>query len=175
MKKVKVLFISLLVANIFWSCEKDDLCADGTPTTPGLIMEFYNIDNRTVLKPVSNFAFYVPGMQDTIKPTGSVSKIEVPLKTDVLSTQWAFRLTLPEAGGVVRNTDLITFNYITRDEFVSRACGYKTLFTLNANTNDAPNPVLEDTDPADDLWIQEIYVEQPNINDENEVHVKIYF
>lgn len=175
MKKVKILLIALLIANSFWSCEKDDLCADGTPTTPGLIVEFYNIDNRAELKAVSNFAFYVPGMTDTIQPQESVSRIEVPLKTNAFSTQWAFRLTLPEAGGTIENTDLITFNYTTRDEYVSRACGYKTLFTLNASTNEVPNPLLENSALDETLWIQEISVEQPNINDENEVHVKIYF
>lgn len=175
MKKIKAIAVALLIANSFWSCEKDDICADGTPTTPSLIVEFYNKDNRTEPKAVSNFAFYVPGMHDTIKPTGSVTKIEVPLKTNALSTQWAFRLSTPITGGVIENTDLITFNYTTRDEYVSRACGYKTVFTLNPNTEAAPNPVLTDNEPQDNLWIQSFNVEQPNVIDENEVHFKIYF
>ena len=63
---------------------------------------------------------------------------------------------------------MIKFNYAKSDVYISRACGYKTVFQLNA-TN-----AIEVTADADN-WIQNIEVSQPNILNENEVHVKIYF
>ena len=51
---------------------------------------------------------------------------------------------------------------------MSRACGFKTLFYLNYT-----NPTVLTADGNN--WIQNIVVTQPNIENENEVHVKIYF
>lgn len=175
MKKIIVIaLLFLCTATAFWSCEKDDICAEGTPTTPSLIIEFYNNENRALPQPVSGFAYYVPGMPDTLSTEGSVSRIEVPLRTDAEATQWAFRLSTPVTGGFSFNTDLITFNYTTDRIYVSRACGFKTQFYLNAEAEGAPNPVITDATPADNLWIQDILVENPNIENEDEVHVKIF-
>jgi hypothetical protein len=66
------------------------------------------------------------------------------------------------------NIDILTFNYQRVDEYVSRACGYKTLFTLNST-----NPIT--VTPDSDNWIQSVVVSQPNIENENETHIKIYF
>ena len=66
------------------------------------------------------------------------------------------------------NSDEVTFNYTRKNVYVSRACGYKTLYTL-----DATNPVIVTPDASN--WIQNVIVSQPNIENENETHVKIYF
>ena len=66
------------------------------------------------------------------------------------------------------NSDSVTFNYTRKTEYVSRACGYKTLFTLNST-----NPIT--VTPDSDNWIQSVVVSQPNIENENETHIKIYF
>ena len=180
MKKIlPALLTALFIANLFWSCEKDDICAEGTPTTPSLIVEFYDKDNRTVLKPVTNFRYSVGGAEADTLPgapdPSPLERIEVPLRTDATSTQWYFRLSTPVTNGVNLNTDIITFNYTTNEIYVSRACGYKTNFTLNPDTNENPTPVFEDVPEADGLWIQDVSLEQPNIENENEVHVKIYY
>ena len=54
MKKIVFITLSLLLAVSFWNCEKDDICAEGTPTTPRVIIEFYDAANPTVLKNVTN-------------------------------------------------------------------------------------------------------------------------
>ncbi len=172
------LLLALFIANFFWSCEKDDICAEGILTTPSLIIEFYDKDNRTVLKPVSDFKYYAEGMNDTLPRAGeptTFSRIEVPLRTNATSTQWAFRLSTPVTNGVELNTDLITFNYTTNEIYVSRACGYKTNFTLNPDLEESPNPAFEDSGENDGLWIQAVSLEEPNIENEDEVHVKIYY
>lgn len=174
MKKLSVILIALLIANSFWSCEKDDICAEGTPTTPSLIVEFYDKDNRSELKPITNLKYYAEGMETEIDSvTGS--KVELPLRTNAQSTKWALILTKTTNNVTTVNTDFVEFKYQTRNEYVSRACGYKTLFTLNQDSDTDPNPFITDNIPADDLWIQGTVIEQTNVEDENEVHVKIYF
>ena len=66
------------------------------------------------------------------------------------------------------NTDELIFNYGTQEVYISRACGYKMTFQL-----DAIDGVVATPDGSN--WIQNIEVMQPNIETENEVHVKIYF
>ena len=66
------------------------------------------------------------------------------------------------------NLDEITFNYATQEVYISRACGYKMTFQLNTTDGTV---LTTDTNN----WIQNIVISQPNIENENEIHVKIYF
>lgn len=167
MKKIAFIIMSLLLAVSFWNCEKDDICAEGTPVTPRVIIEFYNAATPTVLKNVTNLGVIEPTL-----PTGfsftAVSKIEAPLKTTADVTTLQFIQNGSDTDTTNDNIDVISFNYQRVDKFVSRACGFKTLFYLNET-----NPVVLTADGNN--WIQNIVVTQPNIENENEVHVKIYF
>lgn len=151
----------------FWNCEKDDICAEGTPTTPRVVIEFYDATNPTVLKNVTNLGIIAPGFTNGFGFNG-VSKIVVPLKTtdDTSTLQFIANGSDSDTGN--DNIDEIVFNYTREDIYVSRACGYKTNFTLDAVTG----AVL--TTDADN-WIQSITIEQPTIANENETHIKIYF
>lgn len=165
--------VLVLVIICAWmaSCEKDDICADGTPTTPNMIVEFYNAGNREAPREVTNLEYFVEGREDTIA-VGTVDSTAVPLRVDTTSTKWGFTYNRVVGSGQVEQlTDYIEFKYSTMQEYVSRACGYKTLFTLDQTV---PNPVLT---PGSDgaLWIQSVEIEQPEILNEDEVHVKIYF
>jgi len=157
----------LLLAVSFWNCEKDDICAEGTPVTPRLIIEFYDAANPTVLKSVTNLGVIEPTFTEGI-PFNGVSKIQVPLRTTANITTLNFIQNGSDTDTANDNIDAITFNYERINEYVSRACGYKTLFYLNDI-----NPIELTADGNN--WIQNIEVMQPNIETENEVHVKIYF
>lgn len=167
MKKWKIFFIITLIANFFWSCEKDDICETGTPTTPRLIIEFYDNDNITVKKNVENLVIGSDSEVEVLKFNG-VSKIELPLKTNASVTSYFFRLTTATTIPTLVNEDKVTLNYSKKDSYISRACGYKTVFTLNGN---------DGFDRSTDLdnWIKNSTVQQPNILNENETHVKIFF
>jgi hypothetical protein len=155
------------IACSFSNCEKDDICADGTPVTPRIIIEFYDATQPTVLKNITQLGIIEPNFTTGIAFTG-VSKIEVPLKTNAdITTLW-FIENGSDTNITNDNIDEITFTYERVDEYVSRACGFKTLFYLNET-----NPVVLTADANN--WIQSIQVVQPNIENENEVHIKIYF
>ncbi|WP_353170597.1 DUF6452 family protein [Flavobacterium sp.] len=164
---MRKIILILLASFFFSSCEKDDICDANTPTTPKVVIEFYDVANPTTLKNVTNLGVIAPGFTNVLKFT-AISKIKVPLKT----FQDTSILNFIKNGSVDPTTDdnldEITFNYSRKTVYVSRACGYKTLFTLNTT-----NPIT--VTPDSNNWIQNVIVSQPNIENEDETHIKIYF
>jgi len=166
---MKKIFLILLVLSVtFSSCEKDDICDAATETTPKLIIEFYDILNPTVLKKVTNLAVKEVGSTSVIN-FNSESEIQLPLKTNEDITKYS--LILNSTDVTIDNEDFLQFNYTRQNIFVSRACGYKTIFTLDPTT-----PYIKtETSTPDGYWIRNITVETSNITTENETHIKIYF
>lgn len=164
---MRKLFLILLTSFFFSGCEKDDICDAATPTTPKVVIEFYDIADPTTLKNVVNLGVIAPGFTNGFG-FPNTSNIKVPLKTFEDSSVLYFIQNGSAEPTSDDNQDEVTFNYTRKSAYVSRACGYKTLYTL-----DATNPVVVTADGNN--WIQNITVSQPNIENENETHVKIYF
>lgn len=162
----RILFL-LFITITFSGCEKDDICTDDT--TPRLVLEFYDISNPAILKPVVNVLVTGEG-QTALGTYNGVSKIELPLDITQDTTKYSLILSSTSLTGA--DEDLLQFNYTRQNVFVSRACGYKTIFALNAS----PSGVIK-TDAAtpDGFWIQDINILTTNIENENEIHIKIYF
>ena len=171
----KIFLLLLFFAFTFSSCEKDDICDANTPTTPRLVIGFYDFLNPSVLKNVSNLKVVGEGMTDGILFNGSQTTggniISIPLKTVGTNTTYSFTLNSGNPNRALVDEDIIKFNYTTQELFVSRACGYKTIFTL-----DPTNPYMHtDATAANQKWIKFISVEKSNIEIENETHIKIFF
>ena len=168
MKKISILV--LLVAILFSGCEKDDICAETTSTTPRLIIDFYDFTNPTLKKNVTNLGILGDGQSAVILFNG-VSSIEVPLEITKDLTKYKFILNYDNSNPVFVNTDFLQFDYTRNNVFVSRACGYKTVFTLNPTS-----PFTQtDSDLLDGLWMKNITVLQSNISSEDETHLSISF
>jgi Family of unknown function (DUF6452) len=167
LKIMKRIFLLLFAVSLA-GCEKDDICDETTSTTPQVVIEFYNAASPNTLRNVSNLKIVADGFTTALSGTTGVSKIKVPLQINAETTTWQFIENGLDTDATNDNTDVLTFNYGHTDVFVSRACGYKTIFNLtNSNTN------LVTTDA--DNWIDNITIIQPNIETENETHIKIYF
>jgi hypothetical protein len=164
---MKQLSLLLVLSIFFSSCEKDDICDANTPTTPKVVIEFYDVANPTTLKNVTNLGVIAPGFTNGFEFTAT-SKIKVPLKTFEDTSILHFIQNGSIDPTTDDNLDEITFNYSRKTVFVSRACGFKTLFTLNTT-----NPIT--VTPDSNNWIQSVIVSQPNIENEDETHIKIYF
>lgn len=162
----KIILLVLVLALSFSSCEKDDICDANTPTTPRLIVEFYDSATPTVLKNVTDLKVTGVGASINLSFNG-VSKIQLPLKTTEDST--GYSLTLNSGNSVT--VDDIKFDYTRKDVFISRACGFKTVFTLNTNTITLNNTL----NSKQGNWIKDIIIATSNIETENETHIKIYF
>lgn len=178
---MKKIFTLLLIATFsFSSCEKDDICDANTPTTPRLVIEFYDITNPSVLKNVTNLKVIGEGMTEGIvfnpSATGDSqylvngSSISIPLKTDADTTTYSFILNSGNPNPILIDTDKVTFNYTRNDVFVSRACGFKTLFVF-----DPTNATVHTAEPNTKLKWMYISVEKSNIANENETHIKVFF
>ena len=174
MKKILVLLLVVSV-QLFSGCEKDDICDPNTPTTPRLIIDFYNIEDPTKTKNVTDLAIVAEGMTTGIL-FPSENKIQVPLQLTEDSTKFTFVLNSKNSNPALIFTDVLEFNYSRKTVYVSRACGYKTVFDLN-NDSALPNPYVLNNDPEARAgnWIKFLTVEKYNIENENETHLKIYF
>lgn len=176
MKKYSLIALMVLFSVSFWNCEKDDLCAEATPTTPRVVIEFYDIANPTELKSVTDLFIKELNTNDTLVSNDAlvendinrylfnVNKIYLPLRTDVVESKFNFILN---KNAVNEQTDELTFTYTKKDIYISRACGYKTTFEITNPTTIIPS--------SSGNWIQSITVENTSIDNENETHVKIYF
>jgi hypothetical protein len=171
----KIILLVFAIAFTFSSCEKDDICDANTITTPRLVISFYDINNSSVLKSVTNLKIIGEGMAEGVSFNGSTlingSTVSIPLKTDADVTSFSFILNFGNSNTALVNEDNLLFNYSRATVFVSRACGFKTEYTLDPITP----YVHTDAAVADEKWIQYMAVKNSTIDNENEIHLEIFF
>jgi len=165
MKNICFLFLIIFA---FSSCEKDDVCSD--ETTPKLVLEFFDISNPSNTKIINNLKVVAVGQTEAFDTFSGENKIIIPLKITDSSTKYSFILNSNDAASL--NEDFLEFNYTTQNVFVSRACGYKTIFELN---DDGTGVVKTDAAIPDGIWMQNVVKVTNSITTENETHLKIYF
>jgi len=162
LKKV-LLFILIVIA--FKGCTRDDLCPEGTATTPNLIITFNDIITPAARKEVvglsieTNYENSVEVL--SIRTTDSIA---LPLNTNSDTTKYRFIKTTVTATETIVNIDSIVFIYQRKNDYVNRACGFKTQF----NNLD---PILEDE--GSENWIENIITIRDTVNDENSAHISI--
>ncbi|MCI9844956.1 DUF6452 family protein [Flavobacterium pectinovorum] len=176
----KILYFLLVFTFGLSSCEKDDICDANTPTTPRLIISFYDITTPSVKKSVTRLkvtgkdqpegVIFNEGGTEITKYLTSGDSIAIPLKINEDSTTFSFILNSDSSNPELANTDEITFNYSRQNIYVSRACGFKTIYRLNTQ-----NPFVKNDSGNDGIWMQDVRVYNPNIEFENETHVKVFF
>lgn len=166
-----ILFLLIIIGT--WSCERDDICAETTSTTPHLIIRFYDINTPEEFKQARNLsvrAFDADGNElDDIVSNQSTDSIVLPLQFQnqgvptisrfVFEKDTDFRLDTDPATD--SNIDLITVNYTPEFVYVSRACGYKSIFT---------NVSIDITSDGDN-WIFGSQILTTTIENENEAHI----
>jgi hypothetical protein len=181
----KLLFLCFLVFS-FSSCEKDDICDPGQPTTPRLILEFYDSNNPAVLKRLTNLRAIGEGQDEAVvfnediavdapnqqaRFLSNENRLALPLNTEADQVIYNLTLNFGSPNPALIFEDQIVINYSRTNTYVSRACGFKTTFQLNPATSPLP-PISVTTTNG---WINDIEIVQSNIETENEIHVKIYF
>lgn len=172
------------------SCERDDICAETTQTTPRLIIEFYDATEPEELKNVPRLTVYGEGLITdengiAIEPEVTSDKtivfnqnqniVELPLIIDTENETTTTRFVLERETNLrldtddteTSNIDIIEITYTPEFVYVSRACGYKGIFK---NLN-----VVRVTDS--EQWISNIQIEESiefTIENENTTHVRIF-
>jgi len=179
---MKKILLVIMIGLLTLSCEKDDICDANTPTTPRLIIKFYDNQNPASVRFVKDLRItsIVDGVEKAIIFEKSNTEIlndtmvTLPLKVNENLTEYKFTFNSKSEIQSLISIDDLTFNYTRKDEFVSRACGFKTLFELNASTQ---NPIIINETPGITAgnWIKGVQITQPKIYNENETHIKIFF
>ncbi len=160
-------FLLLLIPFFFSSCEKDDICLEDI--TPHLILRFYDADNRNTIKKIANLKVEIEGIEGfygTDSITLLTDSIAIPIKVTDDITKYKLTISTTDGTIITNNSDIFHLTYIREDEYISRSCGYKTLFI------DAKSALTTDSDN----WIKSMETsEDPqNILNENSAHVKIF-
>ena len=186
--KYSIVFIISLIAVItLQNCERDDICSETTATTPRLLIEFYDVTSPDDLKSVLRLTAYGEGLvvdengieiepvvasDATLLFNENENNIALPLLigSEGESTTVRFVLEkftnfrLDEDTTTESNVDIIEISYIPQFIYVSRACGYKSIFR-NLDI---------DLVPGEDAWISNIDIEETKIENEDTVHVRIF-
>lgn len=183
MKRLIILlsFITL-IAIIAWSCERDDICAEAVATTPHVIIRFYDIDNPDNLKQVRQLE--VDGLNEDnslfsgtpIVSRSNTDSINLPLRfQEEGNSETISRFQLERDADyaddtdttTTSNIDIITIKYTPEFIYVSRACGYKSIFYLDENEG-----ITRDAD--DDNWIDNFDIINFTIENENAAQINIF-
>jgi len=179
MKYLKILIIPLiLIAILSISCERDDICPESTPTTPSVIIDVFDFTNQESRKNI--FDLVVVGVDnDDILPGYSFvssNNLVLPLKSTENTTQYTLIKEAsvndngtpddPTDDFIDGNYDTITLNYSRENVYVSRACGYKTIYKNVTLTIEEDN----------DNWILSQQPLNPNqsVEDESTTHFNIF-
>ncbi|MEM9686985.1 MAG: DUF6452 family protein [Bacteroidota bacterium] len=159
-------FAAFLLFFLLLGCEKDDICVDGN--TPHLIIRFYDKENPELTKSVTTLRITGEGLSDPLSTVNRITtdSIAVPLRSSENNTVFSFISDSGDNGDGMEMgiTDVIRFDYQTREVFVSRACGYI------ANYDDLNVMVTMDGDD----WIDAVEITNTTIADEVAAHIKIY-
>lgn len=164
----------LLVASMLYhvsSCEKDDICVEGD--TPLMIIGFFNIDDTSAVKRVPSIRIRSIDIDSVLSNntfsdrSTSPDSLQVPLRSNATTTMYEIILSSAdddETNLETGNIDTLTISYELGEAFVSRACGFV------ANYNNITVTVPESAEN----WIQDIKVVQPNVQNTDSIHVKIF-
>lgn len=181
LKRISIIVtLIVIIAGIALSCERDDICGETTATTPQLIIRFYDINNQDNTKQVRQLE--VRGLDDddmpleqTIGIRTNTDSIALPLRFTDEDIETSTRFQLEKDADFAdndnpdndSNIDIITVTYTPEFIYVSRACGYKSIFNFGTTGG-----ITRDND--DDNWVINTELLNETIDNEQAAHIIIY-
>lgn len=146
----------LLLLLLTISCEKDDICIEGSENTNRITIGF--IDNETK-NPKGVTLINVKSIENDsiIHEEFSGGSIKLPLKVNSNKTKFLFdnKDTL----------DTLTIYHQSIHQYLNRSCGYISNFLINDQTE-----IIKTTG-----WIREITVEKDSIFNEEKTNIFIHY
>jgi len=159
-----IVSIAVLIVS---GCERDDICAADTATTPLLIIKFFDNVTRIDTKIPPNLSVRSSDQSADVEGSyiynANLDSISIPLRTDADITDFRFTINTDQAE---ENIDSLSFEYTTVEEYISSACGFKV------NYEGLTNTLIEEEGGTN--WIREVVIQELNITDENTTHIFIY-
>ena len=168
-------FFTLIFGCFFFTCEKDDICAESTSTTPQLVITFKDADNTTESKPVESLGIYA--LKDNqlilIESINGINtdSIAIPLRNDISISNFKFYKNYSLIDEVILGEENhIYLDYNIEEVFVSRACGFINNYNDLSVFNYDPNVF----GPPTGTWISGYEIINSIVENENQAHVKIF-
>ena len=146
----------LVLTLFFFSCEKDDICIEGSENTNRITIGF--IDNKSG-NPIGINLNFVKGVKNDSIISEKFSGTELKLPLMVNSNETKYILEQNE----VRDT-LIIFHQ-TKHSYLNRSCGFKSNFLIKSETEIA----------KESGWIREISIVQDSIFNEEITNIFIHY
>jgi len=146
----------LLTFSVLISCEKDDICIEGSENTNRVTIGF--IDNESKNPTGINLSLIKGVNNDSIISEGfSGAELKLPLMVN--SNQTKYILEQNE----IRDT-LIIFHQ-TSHQYLNRSCGFKSNFLIKSDTE-----IIKESG-----WIREISIVQDSIFNEEKTNIFIHY
>ena len=150
-KHLHFLFLILF----FFSCEKDDICIEGSENTKRITIGF--IDNESKNPTVINLSFIKGINNDSIIESFTGDKLKLPLMVNSNETKYVLEQN------EIRDT-LIIFHQ-TNHLYLNRSCGFKSNFLIKSETE-----IIKESG-----WIREISIVQDSIFNEEKTNIFIHY
>lgn len=153
-------------------CQRDDICPENTQTTPMLVLSFFDANERENPKSPTNLSIraVVNDSVKTLYQRINEPTIAIPLKTNQTSTTYTFTIFDPrnenDEQEFIPDTDTLTFTYGTEEVYINRACAYKVIYNSLKLT-------VEGGEEGE--WIESYSIVEPDIEDDTEAHINIFF
>ena len=153
MKKLLSLLFLVSFITATFSCQ-DEFCLDAT--TPNLIIRFYNKDTITKTKSIKLIVW--ANSKDILYNGVTTDSLSIPLDTQ--NNNVTYHISILDSENSQEDIDI---NYTIEDVFVSKACGYKSIFN-NVSITTTNNSWISNITPTSTF----------NITDQTKAHVKIF-
>jgi len=146
----------LLTFSVLISCEKDDICIEGSENTNRVTIGF--IDNESKNPTGINLSFIKGVNNDSIISEGfSGAQLKLPLMVNSNQTEYILEQNK------IRDT-LIIFHQ-TKHQYLNRSCGFKSNFLIKSDTK-----IIKESG-----WIREISIVQDSIFNEEKTNIFIHY
>lgn len=189
-------YLFLIITILFVSCERDDICPEGSPSTPRLLVEFFDIADTDVLKDVPRLTVY-PDNENITEPTTedpsgailqepfllprvfntNLNNAGLPFLVGIEGERATLRyfferdtnLRLNDDTSTTSNIDVVEISYIPEFIYVSRACGFRSVF------REVEVEIIED----EDNWLlrtdfPDTIETQISVENEDITHVQLF-
>ena len=152
-KKYLLLLLILIVG-----CEPDDICVEGSTGTSELIIIFHDIDNPESRKEIQNLNVVGSINQNDFESLVFTTSDSITLPLRKFSSSTNYKFVLNDDNNMI--ADGLTIFYTPNDIFISRACGFKTIFE-ELNVSYSSN------------WIKNIVILNNTLSGNNNANIKI--
>ena len=159
LRSIKLILLFFLII----SCEKDDICLEGSANTNRITIGFINSENQdTIAINLKN----VRGLnKDSIIHTNiTVEKLKLPLNVSSNQTEYVLDYLAQGRSNVI--TDTLSINYKAIHQYLNRGCGFISNFILNKSSENIDN--LEG-------WIKQVSIAKDSIFNEEKTNLYIHF